>query len=161
MDFLKEPAIIFCIILLFIIICVAVYLHQRAISPLTERTSALEEVLSTITKEGADFREKSKQVPRIIDGMSEQQNTIEILKSTIASLNKEVKEQGKYISYLVEELSKTGSVPDIKPYRSKVLPKKKKKKSVSFRSDSDTEEEEDSEEDVRDIRKALEAKKRK
>lgn len=159
MDILKEPAIIFCIILFFIIVCIALYLYQRT-TPLLERTSALENVLGTLTKEGVDFREKSKQVASLINTVGAQNNTLENISNTLSAMSKELKEQKKYINYLTTKLSESG-ISDIKPYRSGAKTKAKAKKSVSFQSDSEDEEEEDSEDDARDVRKALKAKRSK
>lgn len=156
MDILKEPAIIFCIILFFIIICVAVYLYRNIIV-LSERTDALESVLGTLTKEGNDFREKSKRIESLIGAANSQHSSLENLNNTMITLTKELKEQRKYINYLTSKLTESG-ISDIKPYRSGAKPKTKAKKSVSFDTDSESEESE-SEIDSRDVKKALKAKK--
>jgi hypothetical protein len=134
------------------------YLYHRT-TPLLERTSALESVLGTLTKEGLDFREKSKQVTSLISTVSTQDATLVNISNTLSAVTKELKEQKKYINYLTGKLTESG-ISDIKPYRSGGKVKPKAKKSVSFQSDSEEEDEDDSEDDVRDVRKALKAKKK-
>ncbi len=171
MDTLKEPAIVGCIILTVIIICLAIFFY-RQIVVLESKVTNLENVLSTNIKEMGDFREHKKAIPWLNQSLKEHGGTINNLSENMSTMIKEIKYLKRCLGIITDELNSKNIIDVNFPKSKKKITKKKrrtKKKEVSFDTDSsessssesESDDSSESEDDVSDIRKRLDKMKKK
>lgn len=169
MDTLKNPAIVGCIVLLVVIICLAIFFYRQT-ATLQEKVINLENVLSTTIKEMGDLREHKKAIPWLSKSLQDHGGVINSLTENNSEIVKEVKYLRKCLTLVTTELNTKG-IAQIKFPKNRKKPVKrnikKKKGSVSFEDDSsessasESESGSDSEDEVSAIKKRLAKMKKK
>lgn len=167
MDNYKNPAVIGCVIVVVVVVCIAIYFF-RCNQALQERVTNLENVSATSIKELGEFREQKKAIPWAVKSVQEHAVIINKLNEQNTALVNEVKTLKKTLAATIAAL-KDANVVDVKIPKAKKSPKKKKSKksTVSFddedseESQSDSSDSSDSDDDATEIKKALDKMKKK